>query len=88
MSCGVGHRHSSDLVLLWLWCRLVATALIQLLAWELPYALGAALKKTEKKKATVKSDKYYLQIASSLHFKNRLWSSRHGAVVNESDLEP
>ena len=21
MSCGVGHRHGSDLVLLWLWCR-------------------------------------------------------------------
>ena len=29
----------------WLWCRPVATALIQPLAWELPYAVGAALKK-------------------------------------------
>ena len=42
MSCGIGHRHGSDLVLLWLWCRLVA--LIRPLGWEPPYAWGAALK--------------------------------------------
>ena len=40
MSCGVGHRCGSDLVLLWLWHRQVATALIGSLAWELPYAAG------------------------------------------------
>ena len=34
-----------DPVLLWLWCRLVAGALIQPLAWEYPYATGAALKR-------------------------------------------
>ena len=28
MSCGVGHRRGSDLALLWLWCRLVATAVV------------------------------------------------------------
>ena len=44
MSCGVGPRCSSDPVLLWLWHRLAATAPIQPLAWELPCALGAALK--------------------------------------------
>ena len=27
MSCSVGHRHSSDLALLWLWHRLAAVAL-------------------------------------------------------------
>ena len=38
-----------DLVLLWLWCRSVAVALIQPLAWEHPYAAGVALKtKTSK----------------------------------------
>ena len=31
-------------MLLWLWHRLEATALIQPLAWELPYPVGAALK--------------------------------------------
>ena len=35
-----------DLALLWLWCKLAAEALIQPLAWELPYAAGVALKKT------------------------------------------
>ena len=39
-----------DLVLLWLWCRLAAAALIQHLAWEPPYAAGVPLKKKERKK--------------------------------------
>ena len=30
MICGVGHRCGSDPVLLWLWCRPAATALIRL----------------------------------------------------------
>ena len=36
----------------WLWCRLVVAVLIRPLAWEPPYATGAALKrqKTKKKK--------------------------------------
>ena len=42
MSCSVGHRRSSDPVLLWLWCRPVATGPIQPLAWEHPYAMGVA----------------------------------------------
>ena len=36
--------------MLWLRHRLAATALIQPLAWELPYALGAALRRQKKKK--------------------------------------
>ena len=50
MNCGVGHRHGSDLELLWLWHRLVTTAPIQPLAWELPYAMGVALKRQKGKK--------------------------------------
>ena len=49
MSCGVGHKHGSDLALLWLWCRPAAEAPVQALAWEPPYAAGA--KKTKKKNA-------------------------------------
>ena len=49
MSCGVGHRHSMDLLLQWLWCRPAAAALIRPLAWELPYAMGVALKKDKKR---------------------------------------
>ena len=48
MSCGVDHRRGSDLALLWLWLRPGATALIRPLAWEPPYAVGAALEKTKK----------------------------------------
>ena len=51
VSCGVGHRGGSDLAWLWLWCRLAAAALIRPLAWEPPYALGAALEKARKKKS-------------------------------------
>ena len=48
VSCGVGHRHGLDLVLLWLWCRPAAVASIRLLAWEPPYAMSAALKSKNK----------------------------------------
>ena len=48
LSCGVGRRFGSDLVLLWLWHRLVAVAPIQSLAWELPYDRGTALKNKNK----------------------------------------
>ena len=44
MSCGVGHR-GLDLALLWLWRGPEAVALIRPLACELPYAVGAALKR-------------------------------------------
>ena len=55
MSCGVDLRHSSDPATLCLWCMLAAAALIQPLAWEPPYAAGAALnsKKKKKKKAGI-----------------------------------
>ena len=33
MSCGVGHRRSSDPVLLWLWLRPAVVGSIQPLAW-------------------------------------------------------
>ena len=51
MNCSVGHRHGSDLVLLWLWCRLEAVVSIRPLAWEPPYAMGVALKRKKKKKS-------------------------------------
>ena len=50
VSCGVGHRHGSDPVWLWLWCRLAAAAPTGPLAWEPPYAVGSALKRQIDKK--------------------------------------
>ena len=55
LSCGVGHICGFDPTLLCLWYRLVAVALIRLLAWELPYATGEALKK--KQKIKIKNEK-------------------------------
>ena len=39
-----------DPMLLWLWCRRPAVAQIRPLAWEPPYATGAALKRPINKK--------------------------------------
>ena len=47
MSCGVG-RCDSDPALLWLWQGPAAVAPIQPLAWERPYATGAAPKRPKK----------------------------------------
>ena len=59
MSCGVVHRHGSDpaLLWLWLWCSLAATALIEPLSWEPPYAAGAALKRQKKGKEKKKKER-------------------------------
>ena len=53
MSCVVGRRRGLDPMLLWLWHRPAAAALIWPLAWELPYAVGVAqemAKRPKKKK--------------------------------------
>ena len=47
MSCGAGCRCGLDPTLLWLWCR-AAVAQVQPLAWELPYATNAPLKKKKQ----------------------------------------
>ena len=44
----MGCRCSSDLVELWLWHKLAPAAPILPLAWELPYAAGAAIKIKKK----------------------------------------
>ena len=50
MSCGVCCRWGLDPVWLWLWRRPGAAALIRPLAWERPYATGAALKSRKKER--------------------------------------
>ena len=66
MNCGVGGRCSLDPILLWLWCRPAATAPICPLAWELPYAMGAALGGKKKKKKRQK-------IENKAALKNKIW---------------
>ena len=64
MSCGVGHRGGWDLALLRLWCRPATAALIRLLAWEPPYAMGAALKRHKKKIRKEKMNKMSKRIVT------------------------
>ena len=73
MSCGLDRRCGSDLELLWLWRRLVATAPIWPLTWEPPYAVSAALKKRQKKKTNPKTNKTknkQVQCCFSTHLKS------------------
>ena len=58
MSYRVGRRCGSELALLWLWCRLAATAPMGPLPWEPPYAMGAALERQKKEK---KKETYFSQ---------------------------
>ena len=46
-----------DLALLWLWCRMVAVALIRPLAWKPQYATGVVLKTTTTKNKKQKKKK-------------------------------
>ena len=56
MTCGVGHRRGLELALLWLWYRPAATAPIRPLAWEPPYAAGAAREEAKRQKQKNKKD--------------------------------
>ena len=73
MSCDVDHRPGSDPELLWLWRRPVAIASIGPLAWEPPYAAGAAheIAKThthKKRKANRNKTLLTYQIGMSFFF--------------------
>ena len=63
-----------DAALLWLWCRPAVTAPIRPLAWEPPYAAGAALEKAKRQKEKKKEKKEKEQ-----------WSSL-GSMCQGSDI--
>ena len=58
MICGVGHRCSSVLALLWLGKRGLVEAQMDPTARELLYAVGATKKKKKKKKKKVMAQFY------------------------------
>ena len=71
------HRCGSGPVLLWLWHRLVAAALILPLAWALPYATHASLK----------SKKTKILVASLILLKSMskiLLSATHSSLSHEA----
>ena len=78
MICGVGCRHGLGPELLWLWHRPEATAPIRPLAWELPYAIGAALKRQKNKTFVLPSTFRF-----ALHLKLIL---RYGAIGSRQIL--
>ena len=71
MSCGIGHRNGSDPLLLWLWHRPVATAPIRPLAWEPPYAVGAAQVMAKRQKTKQNKTKKEKWIRSMDHLANK-----------------
>ena len=85
MSCGVGHRSGSYLALLWLWRRLVATALIGPLVWEPPYATEAALEKAKRQRKKVKN-KWINKYTGQITF---LWPNNTALIlINSLSLLP
>ena len=90
MSCGVGHRHGSDVAVLWLWRRLVAIAPIGPLAWEPPYATGAALKKKKKKKKKRPREKQSTALGPLRFLAEVLWTSclSRGSLFHGRRLQP
>ena len=58
----MGPRRGSDPELLWLWRRPAAIAPIRPLAWEPPYAVGAALEKAKRQKNKKKNKKNMLSL--------------------------
>ena len=58
--------------LLWLWYRLAATALIRPLAWELPHATDAALKRKGKKKSYTSRTKILVLCSNIQKYNNCL----------------
>ena len=80
MSYGVGHRRSSDPALLWLWCRPAAVAPIGPLAWEPPYAVGAALKRQKTTTTTTTKETNSLGFESEIFSVATLISSTKEAI--------
>ena len=78
MSCGVGHRCSLELALLWLWHSLASAAPIRPLAWELTYAKGVAIKRKKKKR-----------LGTSLwNVRGQLLKSEKSLSISEINLKP
>ena len=72
------------------WCKPEATAVIQPLAWEPPYAMGAALKKKKKKKDTEERtlhSTWHMWLSKNDYFLYPLGFSIHKSFQPPSSLE-
>ena len=82
VSCGGGHRRSSDSMLLWLWHWLAAVVPIRPLAWEPPYAADAALEKRQKDQ---KKKKKYIKRNYKSNIK-ALWLFTIGTTAQHTNI--
>ena len=64
VSCSVGRRRGLDPALLWLWCRPAYTAPIRPLAWESPYAAGAAQEMGKRQKTKTKKHHFRIPLVA------------------------
>ena len=71
-------------MLLWLWCRLSPTALIRPIAWELPYAVGVALKKKKGLQTVNAGEGVEKMEPSYIVGGNVNWCSRYGEQYGAS----
>ena len=65
VSCGVGRRCGSDPMWGWLWRRLAAAAPIRPLAWEPPYAAGAAQEIAKRPKKKKKNHGIHISLSNN-----------------------
>ena len=87
MSCGVGRRLGSDPAFLWLWQRPAATAPIRPLAWEPPYAMGAAQEKAKRKKKEKKKRKKKRATLFTRELVKNGWDGRTGGMGWDQEKE-
>ena len=86
MNCAIGRTRNSNPVLLWLWCRLAATAPIRPLAWEPPYASSAALRpKKEEEEGLAELDPKGLEPPSPQIQKQKAERSPRAAIALEEE---
>ena len=80
VSCSVGYRLGLDLALLWHRHRLATIAPIRPLAWELPCAVSAALKrqKDERKKKSKKQLLSFKKVYNTVYIKESKCKYRKG----------
>ena len=96
MYCGVGHRHSLDLALLWLWRRLAATVPDSTPSLGTSTCCGYGPKKTKekKKKKGIKRLVAFARQSSSITSKCniiywiRFWNRKRCEKTDEMQVKP
>ena len=79
-----GCRWGLDPVLLWLWYRHEAAALIPAIGQELSNAVGVAIKRKKKKKKKKKEERYGTETEKAVYLKLKLWQIKQFHTIKKS----